>query len=103
MAAMIAIGRMTVDRKPASPGRMRKATIASDTAAAAVTKPWIIGPSKMRITGVVTISKTRKRGAGNMLTALTVYQAGSRACIGIGVRTSIAHHGHPFGIRERPE
>jgi hypothetical protein len=76
MAAMMAIRRVTVDKKPASPGRIRKATIAADTAAAAMTKPWMIGPSNMKITGVVTISKTRKRGAGNMLAALTVYQVG---------------------------
>ena len=73
---MMAIRRVTVDKKPASPGRIRKATIAADTAAAAMTKPWMIGPSNMKITGVVTISKTRKRGAGNMLAALTVYQVG---------------------------
>jgi hypothetical protein len=36
----------------------------------------MIGPSKRRITGVVTTSKTRKRGAGNMLAVLTVYQVG---------------------------
>ena len=55
---------------------MRKATIATDTAAAAVIKPWTIGPSKMMSAGVVTISNIRKRGAGNMLAVLTVYQVG---------------------------
>ena len=76
MAAMMAIGRMTDDKKPASPGRMRKATIATDTAITAIIKPWMIGPSKTSITGVVTISKARKRGAGKMLAAMTVYQVG---------------------------
>jgi hypothetical protein len=77
---------------------MRKATIASDTAAAAVTKPWIIGPSKMRITGVVTISKTRNRAAGNMLTVFLVYQARSGNCMDIAVHSSIACHNDASGI-----
>jgi hypothetical protein len=77
---------------------MRKPTIATNTAAAATTTPWKIGPSKMRIKGVVTISKARNSGAGNMLTALIFYQARSRTCMVIVARSSIARHNGPFGI-----
>jgi hypothetical protein len=65
---------MAVAKKPASPARIRKAMMATITAAAAVTKPWTIGPSKMMNTGVVRISNTRKSGTGNMLPALTVWR-----------------------------
>ena len=61
---------MTDNKKSASSGRIRKATIATVTAATAMTKPWIIRPSKIIITGVVTISNVRNCGTGNMLTAL---------------------------------
>jgi hypothetical protein len=37
-----------------------------------------------------------------MLAALTGYQAGERACMGVCIRTSIACHSHPFGIGDGP-
>src|SRR5262245_27662903 len=62
-AAMNVTGRMTLDRKPASPGRMRRPTIATDTAAAAAIKLLIIGLSRMTVAGAAKISKTRINSA----------------------------------------
>ena len=63
---MTAKRRRMFDKKTASPGRIRKATIANDTAATAATIPWVIGPSKKMVTGVARISKTRMSSAKNI-------------------------------------
>src|SRR5271168_71240 len=94
--AAIAIGRIMDEKNSASPGRRRIPTIATDTAAATMTKPLTIGPSKMRVTGVVMINKTRKSGAGNMLTALMVFRSGPE-----DVRTSLPAQTSPAIPRPR--
>jgi hypothetical protein len=62
-AAMNVTGRTTLHRKPDSPGRMRRPTIATDTAAAAAIKLLIIGLSRMTVAGAAKISKTRINNA----------------------------------------
>src|SRR5450631_801222 len=89
---------MTDDKKTASPGRVRRPTIAVNAAAVATTTPWVIKPSKMRIAGIVTISKTRNRAAGNMVTVFLVYQARSGNCMDIAAHSSIACHNDASGI-----
>jgi hypothetical protein len=75
---MMAAGRISNDKNCASPGRNCKAILATDVAAAAVTKPWTMGPSTMSVTGVEMISKARTIGAMNMLMA---FDDLSRPCI----------------------
>ena len=63
---MMANGRKIYDKNSASPGGKRKATVATDMAAAAITKPWTIGPSNKSIAGVATISRARTRAIVNI-------------------------------------
>ena len=71
MAATNAIASMTDHINVASPGRARKAMIATDTDAITETIPQVISASETRMIGVVMTNIARIWGAGNILEFLT--------------------------------